>query len=211
MALNEGREYFAIKYTYRKAQFFSLLLLRLKLSNLGKLFTFSCSHHPIQTQSIEQVQQLQQQQQQQQYCQCNTDWLQNQTSFWLNKWLDSPNSVSQIRALLSNSTDATQMKSYIGFSSKRDSNNPRQHHGGSKMTQNSSANHYWNAWNRNHSKASSTNSNNSQANRNIAQHSSRTSRRHSQQLQPSKLLMQGERGLPGPKVSESLICRLILV
>lgn len=99
------------------------------------------------------------------------------------------------------------MKSYIGFSSKRDSNNLRQHHG-SKMTQNSPANHHWNAWNRNHSKASSTSnshSNNSQANRNITQHSSRTSRRHSQQLQPSKLLMQGERGLPGPKVSESLI------
>lgn len=157
----------------------------------------------------QQQQQQQQLQQQQQYCQCSNDWLENQTSFWLNKWLESPNSANQIRALLSNSTDALQVGNNIGFGSKRDSSNSNRHqHHGSKMTQNSAANNYWNVW----SRPSSRGADNGNG-RNTTQHSSRTSRRHSlQQLQnPSKLMMQGESGPPGPKVSLAIGTRLVAV
>jgi len=126
-------------------------------------------------------------------CQCNVDWLHNQTSSWLNKWLNSANVVSQMRLLMSNSTGAS------GTNINRKDREVRKHHWpGAAGGSSGGANNHWATWLRPKGNGSSNNSSsNNNNNGTLAASSMAKSKLHNQQ--PSKLV-QGERGPQGPKV-----------
>lgn len=187
----QEHQYFSIDSTKQFGSCSRTWLTSLSKTNLGEpLF---CSLLKLHTQPGQQLRIANEQ------CQCNADWLQNQTSFWLNKWLSSSNAANQMRALVSSSTGATQLTNYIGSGAKRDAS---QHRTGPALalteTQHSPANnsnhHQWSAWHR--ATRAYNNANNSQMN---GSHHNRPFRRHSQQS--NKIMLQGERGPQGPKVS----------
>lgn len=126
-------------------------------------------------------------------CQCNADWLQNQTTFWMGKWLNSSNFASQLRAYVFSSVasvmpQATKQQNLNGPSSSRAS--------GSSLAWNRQASKRHNNTNNNQHQASSS----PQAVGKWHQQHRANNNYNSNPQQPTGQvkLVQGERG---PKVS----------